>query len=266
MAIRGKVKIQSVRVCKFFPPTDTTPGVKACEEINMEVREGEFAALIGPSGCGKSTFLYMVAGFDNPTGGQIFLDNREINRPGPDRGIVFQEYILFPWRTVEQNILFGLELQKANSVLMQERLQRLLELTGLQGFEKAYPHTLSGGMQQRVAIARALAYEPEVLLMDEPFGSLDAQTKLRMIEDFIKIWESTKKTVLFVTHAVDEALMMADRVYLFSARPSRIKEVVEVGIPRPRDISSPTFLKIQEHLLSSLGEEVTVMMKYEKPV
>ncbi len=174
---------------------------------------------------------------------------------------MFQEYVLFPWLTVEGNIRFGLDVQGLKDAVSEERVRHLISIVGLKGFETAYPHTLSGGMQQRVAIARALAYDPEVLLMDEPFGALDAQTKRRLIGDFIKIWEENRKTVVFVTHSVEEALLLADKVYLFSARPSKIKQVFDVNLPRPRDITTPAFLEIERALLASLDEEVAKMME-----
>ena len=257
------VKIRANGVKKYFHAPPFTPGVTALQEINLEVHEGEFAALIGPSGCGKSTFLYIVAGFEKSSAGEILLDGRAITKPGPDRGIVFQEYVLFPWLTVEQNITFGLEIQGRNKDQCNSRCRDLLEITGLSGFENNYPHTLSGGMQQRVAIARALAYDPEVLLMDEPFGALDAQTKRRMLEDFIEIWESMNKTVLFVTHSVEEALMLADTIFLFSFRPSKIKEVFSVDLSRPRNMSDPKFIEVQMAILNSLDEEVEKMMTVE---
>ena len=258
-----QVKIQASKVNKHFASTPFTRGVTALESIDLTVREGEFAALVGPSGCGKSTFLYIVAGFEKATSGKIEIGGRVVTKPGPDRGIVFQEYVLFPWLTVAQNITFGLDIQKKDKSACTARCRELLEITGLTGFEHHYPHTLSGGMQQRVAIARALAYEPEVLLMDEPFGALDAQTKRRMIEDFIRIWESLNKTVLFVTHSVEEALMLADTIFLFSFRPSRIKETFSVELPRPRNMSDPGFVKIQERILHSLDDEVEKMMRLE---
>jgi NitT/TauT family transport system ATP-binding protein len=254
-----KPKIEVEAVSKSFS-TDSGRQVKAIGDANLVIAEGEFAALIGPSGCGKSTLLYMVAGFEKPTTGKVLMNGRPIERPRPDRGIVFQEYVLFPWLTVEGNIRFGLDVQRRAGPEVNARLDHLIGLVGLKGFEKAYPHTLSGGMQQRVAIARALAYDPEVLLMDEPFGALDAQTKRRLIQDFISVWEESRKTVVFVTHSVEEALLLADKVYLFSARPSRIKQVFEVDLPRPRDISTPDFLRIQRELLASLDEEVAKMM------
>ena len=256
----NEVKIRAEGVQKYFNPGEAGE-VRAIGNLNLEVRTGEFVSLLGPSGCGKSTFLYMIAGFEHPTGGQITLNGTPIAGPAPDRGIVFQEYVLFPWRTVRQNIEFGLEIQKAEIGLRRQRCQELLELTGLTGFENAYPHTLSGGMQQRVSIARALAYNPDVLLMDEPFGALDAQTRRRMHRDLTAIQEATHKTIIFVTHSVEEALVLSDRVFLFSARPAFIKETIEVDIPRPREVTGKRFVELQRHLLESLDVEVDKMME-----
>lgn len=259
MTLDGHVKIRARGIQKSFK----LPGggdVHAIGQVNLDVYDGEFVALLGPSGCGKSTFLYMVGGFESPTAGELQLDGEPIVGPKPDRGIVFQEYVLFPWRTVWKNIEFGLEVQKVGHETRMKRCRELLDLTGLSGFENAYPHTLSGGMQQRVAIARALAYDPDVLLMDEPFGALDAQTRRRMIRDLVRIQETTHKTILFVTHSVDEALSLADRVFLFSARPSYIKETVAVNLPRPRDVTGERFVELERHLLESLDVEVDKMM------
>lgn len=253
-------KLDVVHVAKSFRSPDGEM-VHAIGDAELEIAEGEFAAFIGPSGCGKSTLLYMIAGFERPSSGTISMNGRAIDKPRPDRGIVFQEYVLFPWLTVEGNIRFGLDMQGRRDAASEERVRHLISIVGLKGFEKAYPHTLSGGMQQRVAIARALAYGPEIMLMDEPFGALDAQTKRRLINDFIRIWEDDRKTVVFVTHSVEEALLLADKVYLFSARPSRIKQVFEVKLKRPRDITTPEFLAIETALLASLDEEVSRMME-----
>lgn len=253
-------KLDVIHVAKSFRTADGEM-VHAIGDAELKIAEGEFAAFIGPSGCGKSTLLYMIAGFEHPSSGTVSMNGRAVDRPMPDRGIVFQEYVLFPWLTVEGNIRFGLDVQGRRDAASDERVRHLISLVGLKGFEKAFPHTLSGGMQQRVAIARALAYDPEVMLMDEPFGALDAQTKRRLINDFIRIWEDNRKTVVFVTHSVEEALLLADKVYLFSARPSRIKQVFEVNLPRPRDITAPEFLEIETALLASLDEEVARMME-----
>lgn len=249
------IKLKAESVSKVFHTQDGH-AVHAIEEINLNVKEGEFIALLGPSGCGKSTFLFMVAGFENPSNGTLVLDGAEIEGPSPNRGIVFQEYVLFPWRTVKQNIVFGLEIQGMDKYERDHKCNELIHLVGLQGFEDAYPHTLSGGMKQRVSIARALAYDPDVLLMDEPFGALDAQTRRRLIMDLIKIHEATRKTILFVTHSVEEAIELSDRICLFSARPSYVKELIDVEVPRPRDITSEEFVKLQRKLMESLDVEV----------
>ncbi|OGL62577.1 MAG: hypothetical protein A3I72_10540 [Candidatus Tectomicrobia bacterium RIFCSPLOWO2_02_FULL_70_19] len=259
MASNGRVKIQARGIQKTFNPGEDGE-VRAIDRLDLEVYEGEFVALLGPSGCGKSTFLYMVAGFAHPTQGELLLDGKLITGPGPDRGIVFQEYVLFPWRTARQNIEFGLEIAGVPPDARARRFKELIELIGLKGFEDAYPQTLSGGMQQRVAIARALAYDPDVLLMDEPFGALDAQTRRRMHRDLVHVEEATHKTVLFVTHSVVEALTLSDRVFLFSARPSVIKETIEVDIPRPRDVTGARFVELERHLIDSLDAEVEKMM------
>ncbi len=257
----AKLRVEHVRK-QFDDPRSA--GVEAIRDASLEVGEGEFAALIGPSGCGKSTLLYLVAGFLRPSGGTLSLDGRPITGPGPDRGIVFQDYSLFPWLTVEQNIRFGPNAQRLGDGVTGPRVRHLLELTGLIGFERAYPHQLSGGMQQRVGLARALAYDPSVLLMDEPFGALDAQTKRRMIRDLLRIWQDARKTVLFVTHSVEEALYLSDRIFVFSARPSVIKEVITVELPRPREIDDPRFVALERRLLLSLDEEVDRMMRLEE--
>jgi len=258
----GNEKIKAESLTKVFHSDEGD--VEALKCIDLTINEGDFAALLGPSGCGKSTFLYIVGGFEKATSGNILIDDQPVEKPGPDRGIVFQEYVLFDWMTVEQNIQFGLKIQKKDNAFIKSTVKRLIALAGLSGFEKAYPHTLSGGMRQRVAIARALAYGPETLLMDEPFGALDAQTRQRMMQDLVKIWQETKKTVLFVTHSVEEAIFLSDKIFLFSSRPSVIKHVYEVKIPRPRDISDARFVDLQQQIMSSLGVEVDQMMGLEK--
>jgi NitT/TauT family transport system ATP-binding protein len=255
-----RIKLQADSIKKYFYTHDGVT-VRAVENVTLEVREGEFVALLGPSGCGKSTFLYMVAGFERPTAGELILDGEPIKGPSPNRGIVFQDYVLFAWRTVRKNIEFGIELQGMDKKSRRLRVDKLITLVGLKGFEDAYPHTLSGGMQQRVAIARALAYDPDVLLMDEPFGALDAQTRRRLIRDLVQIHQATHKTTLFVTHSVEEAIGLADRIFLFAARPSYIKEVVRVDIPWPREVTSEDFFDLQRTLLKSLNVEVEKMME-----
>ena len=203
----------------------------ALDRVSLEVREREFLALLGPSGCGKSTLLYLLGGFLPIEAGEILVGGRRITGPGRDRGVVFQSFALYPWKTVRQNVLYGLEKQKLPRSARERRAQELIELVHLKGFEHSYPSQLSGGMKQRVAIARTLATDPESLLMDEPFGALDAQTRALMHEELLAIMRRTPKTVLFVTHDVREAVRLADRVAVMSARPGRIKEVVEIRPP-----------------------------------
>ncbi|MBC7077158.1 MAG: ABC transporter ATP-binding protein [Synergistales bacterium] len=228
--------------------------------------EREFAVLLGPSGCGKSTFLHMVAGVEKPTGGQVLVEGKPVTGPGRDRGIVFQEHALFPWKNVLENVRCGLDIQRVPRQEANEIAIHFVRLVGLGGFEQAYPHTLSGGMKQRVAIARALAYDPKILLMDEPFGALDAQTRAYMIEDLARIHARTMKTVLFVTHSVEESLMLADRIFIFSARPARVKHVVSVNLPRPRSAASPEFRELHAEIMSVLSPEVRRMLDTEKSV
>jgi len=250
------VKIKVINLKKFFNSNTVKERVIAIDELNLEIPEGEFTVIVGPSGCGKSTFLYLVAGFEKPSGGQILLDGKAISRPGPDRGFVFQEFALFPWRTVLGNITFGLEIQGVPKREAKRIAKNYIDIVGLKGFENAYPYSLSGGMKQRVGLARALAYEPEVLLMDEPFGSLDAQTRKLMQEELTRIWEATKKTVIFVTHSVIEAVYLADRIYVMTARPGKVKGMIEVDLSRPRDFRGQEFLKKRDEALELLEEEV----------
>lgn len=227
----------------------------ALEDISLEIADKEFVCLIGPSGCGKTTLLRIIAGLETATGGEALLNGEPITGPDPVRGMVFQEYSLFPWRTVTENIAFGLEMSGVPKSRRQEVAARYLDLVNLEQFADAYPHALSGGMRQRVAIARALANDPKVLLMDEPFGALDAQTRNRMQKELLEIWEKTQKTIIFVTHSVDEAVYLADRIVALSPRPGRVNEIVEVGLPRPRDRTSPEFAMLRRNLLSLIQEE-----------
>ncbi|HEY1542594.1 MAG TPA: ABC transporter ATP-binding protein [Xanthobacteraceae bacterium] len=213
--------------------------VLALEDVSLEVREREFLALLGPSGCGKSTLLYLMGGFLPVEGGSIAVDGRPVTAPGPDRGIVFQHFALFPWKTVRGNILYGLERQGMPREVRQQRAQHFIDLVGLTGFEDSFPSHLSGGMKQRTAIARTLAFDPKILLMDEPFGALDAQTRHLMQTELLGIWQRTPKTVIFVTHDVQEAVYLADRVAVMSARPGRIKTIVDIKL----DKSDPNVFK-----------------------
>ncbi|EIW17172.1 MULTISPECIES: ABC transporter ATP-binding protein [Pelosinus] len=215
--------------------SDSLTNFEAIKQLDLTVKQGEFLAIVGPSGCGKSTFLDMIAGLAKPSSGEIFIDNRKITGPALDRGIVLQGYALFPWRTVRKNVEFGLEIKKIPEKDRKDISQRYIELVGLKNFEERYPHELSGGMKQRVAIARALAYDPEVLLMDEPFAAVDAQTRETLQEELLRIWEQTKKTIVFVTHGIDEAVFLADRVAVMTANPGTIKDIITINLPRPRD-------------------------------
>ncbi|MFL0196755.1 ABC transporter ATP-binding protein [Clostridium sp. WILCCON 0269] len=206
----------------------------ALDSLNLKIKQGEFITIVGPSGCGKSTFLDVLAGLSKPTSGEIYIDDKLITGPDLDRGIIFQGYALFPWRTVEQNIEFGLEIKGVPKDKRREISNKFIKLVGLSNFEKRYPHELSGGMKQRVAIARALAYDPDVLLMDEPFAAVDAQTRELLQEELLNIWEETNKTIVFITHSIEEAVFLADRVVVMASNPGRIKEIIEINLPRPR--------------------------------
>jgi NitT/TauT family transport system ATP-binding protein len=206
----------------------------AISDISLRIEDGAFVSILGPSGCGKSTLLYIVGGFVNPTEGVAKVKGTAITGPGPDRGPVFQEFALFPWKNVLGNVMYGLRQQGVPRAEAEAQSRRLIEMVGLKGFENFYPKELSGGMKQRVAIARTLAYKPAVLLMDEPFGALDAHTRTRLQNDLLNIWERDRKTVLFVTHSVDEAVFLSDKVVVMTRAPGRVKEIVEIDLPRPR--------------------------------
>src|SRR6266536_5463800 len=206
----------------------------AIRDVSLQVEAGQFISIVGASGCGKTTLLRIVDGLITPTRGQVWVDGRAVDRPGPDRGFVFQQDALFPWRTVLDNVIFGLQVQGHGTRDARARADRLLHLVGLSGVEQHFPHELSGGMRQRANLARALTIDPDVLLMDEPFASLDAQTREIMQAELLRIWRSNRKTVLFITHQIDEAVYLSDKVIVMTARPGRIKSVIDVDIPRPR--------------------------------
>lgn len=232
--------------------------VLALDDISLGVAEREFVAILGPSGCGKSTLLNMVAGFDRPTRGVVRVDREQIADPSPRRGVVFQEPALFPWFSVMENVLFGPKTQRQPAAEYRIRAAQILEQVGLRGFETSYPAELSGGMRQRVGIARVLIMQPQVLLMDEPFGSLDAQTRMLMQELLLQVWERHHQTVMFITHDIEEALLLADRVCVMTARPGRLKKSIDVGIPRPRAIevtTSPEFNALRREVLALIREE-----------
>jgi NitT/TauT family transport system ATP-binding protein len=225
--------------------------IRVLEDIDLSVREGEFVCVLGPSGCGKSTLLNVIGGFLRPSSGRVTIDGEEVTGPDPRRIFVFQERGVFPWLTAEENIGFGLYRLSRNE--RAERVARYVKLVGLEGFERAYPHELSGGMKQRVEVARALAVEPDVLYLDEPFGALDSITRITMRRELLRLWEATKKTILFVTHDIDEALQLADRVVVMSARPARIRRVVEVAMPHPRDLGAERYLELHRAVFEEIG-------------
>ena len=241
--------------------------IEAIARLSLDVADREIVSIVGPSGCGKSTLLRLVAGLVRPTTGEIRLDGRAVTAPGADRGMVFQSYTLFPWLTVQGNVEFGPRLRGLSEAYCREVATRFIQTVGLVGFEHAYPKELSGGMMQRVAIARALANDPEVLLMDEPFGALDAQTRVFMQELLLDIWQTTPKTILFVTHDIDEALFLGDRVYVMTARPGRFREEVRLDLPRPRTLEitmSPAFVEAKRRVLAIIREEAAKTMGLER--
>jgi len=227
----------------------------ALESIHLEVEEKEFICVLGPSGCGKTTLLRIIAGLENPTSGTVLIDGEVVTGPTSRTAMIFQDYSLFPWRTVIDNIAFGLEMKGIDEEERHKMAGHYLDLIGLCGFGKNFPYELSGGMRQRVAVARALAIDPSVLLMDEPFGALDAQTRNMLQKQLLEIWDKTKKTVLFVTHSVDEAVFMADRIVVLTSRPGTIKEVVTIDLPRPRDRTSQDFAKVRRYVLGLIDEQ-----------
>jgi NitT/TauT family transport system ATP-binding protein len=230
----GVVALEAVGVRKLYTKNGRQLPVLDLERFTA--REGEFVTVVGPSGCGKSTFLHIVGGFIKPEAGSIRVYGREVAGPGPDRGMMFQEFALFPWRTVAGNVEWGLEVQGVPRAEREATVGKYLELMDLVEFRHHYPAEISGGMKQRVALARVLAFDPKVLLMDEPFGALDAQTREVMQEELLRLWERTRKTIVFVTHDIEEAVYLGDRVVVLTARPARVKEEVAIRLPRPRDI------------------------------
>ncbi len=253
-AVSHNVKIRFDRVSKVFH-TDSADTV-ALQDVALDVLDGEFLCILGPSGCGKTTLLNILAGLLGPTSGRSLNDGRPVEGPGDDRAYVFQEYALFPWMTVLDNVAFGLESRGIRRETRQQIAGQILQTMGLGEFMGAHPHAISGGMKQRVSIARALAVNPEIILMDEPFAALDAQTRFNLQQELLSIWEVLKKTVVFVTHNIEEAMLLSDRIAVMTARPGRIKQVVEVGLPRPRDITSLDYLSVLKEVQRLLSEEI----------
>jgi NitT/TauT family transport system ATP-binding protein len=244
--------IEIKNVSKHFHDAKRQTTMKALDDINIDVARNEFLCLLGPSGCGKSTLLNLIAGFDMPTGGTVSVGGDIITRPGADRGVVFQQPNLMPWLPVWENVAFHLKLRGGEKSERRRVAQRFIDMVGLKGFENHFPSELSGGMNQRVGIARALLMNPEVILMDEPFGALDEQTKMDMHAELVRIWQASKSTIVFVTHGIDESLALGTHVAVMSARPGRIRELIKIDLPRPRDPTSAQFNDYKRHLLSLL--------------
>ena len=251
MSSRSQIQISNVS--KIFSTGEGE--IVALEDINLDIQSGEFICLLGPSGCGKSTLLNAIAGFSPPTSGSITIEGKTVQKPGPDRGMVFQEYALFPWMTVKQNIAFGLEIKKLPKTQIKEKVDALLEMLNLRDFSERYPKDLSGGMRQRVAIARVLALDSPILLMDEPFGALDSLTRRNLQDELLRIWTTFKKTAIFVTHSIEESIYLADRIVVMTYRPGKIKKQISVSMSRQRDPSSVEFNELKKELSLLVMEE-----------
>ena len=255
-------KVGLSEICLSYR-TQSGERLLALDHINLQVRAGEFVCVVGPSGCGKSTLLHLIAGLHRQTSGQILIDGRPVEGPGTDRIMIFQEHALFPWLTVGQNVEFGVKMKGVPRAQREERTRYYLRLVHLAKFEKSYIHQLSGGMRQRVAIARALATEPDVLLMDEPFAALDAQTRDLLHDELERIWSDTGRTIIFVTHNVREAVRLGDRVVLLTFRPGRVKSQFPVELPRPRHLEDPTVARAAREILDELREEINQSLEAE---
>ncbi len=246
MSVQTPIRISVERATKRFAEGDVT----VFDGLDLDVRDGEALCILGPSGCGKTTLLRCMHGLVSLNGGRILIDGKEVRSPRRNVAMVFQHFGLFPWKRVRENIAYGLELAGADRALIEERVERYMDIVGLRGFERAYPYALSGGMQQRVGLARALATEPEVLLMDEPFGSLDALTREVLQDELLRIYQERPRTMVFITHSIEEAIALGDRVAVLSARPSEVREIIEVDIARPRTVASvvahPLFVELRD--------------------
>ncbi|MFV3329979.1 ABC transporter ATP-binding protein [Pseudomonas sp. NY15437] len=252
----ARLRVENVSL-RYRTPDGGT--FSALENVSFEVPDQQFAVIVGPSGCGKSSLLYLTAGLSEPTEGDIYVGGQLVDGPGADRGMVFQSYTLFPWLTVRQNVEFGLKRRGMPAAERREIVDHYLDEVGLRRFENNYPKQLSGGMMQRVAIARALANDPQILLMDEPFGALDSQTRMQMQQLLLRVWDHSKKTVVFVTHDIDEAILLGDRVYVMGARPGRIKRILDVPIERPRSLDmvmDRPFIEMKREILGLLHDDL----------
>jgi NitT/TauT family transport system ATP-binding protein len=250
----GSIVIRGLR--KQFRDIVRQEEIVALDGIDLDIADNEFLTVLGPSGCGKTTLLNIVASFEAASAGELRVDGEQIRKPGPDRGVVFQEYALFPWLTVEQNIEFGLRERGMRKSERRERVRRQIASVGLSGFEQRYPQELSGGMRQRVALARVLVNNPKILLMDEPFAALDAQTRSMMQQELLGVWSAERRTAIFITHNIEEAVLLGDRVVVMTARPGRIKEIFAIELSRPRDVTSAEFNDIRRRVTSLLQDEV----------
>ncbi|MDX9817466.1 MAG: ABC transporter ATP-binding protein [Desulfococcus multivorans] len=240
--------------------------VTALKDLSLDIRDGEFLVIVGASGCGKSTLLNLVAGFDSATHGEVLLDGQPVTGITPECGMIFQQYALFPWKTVQENVEFGLKMKRMPKSEREERAAKFIELVGLNGFERTYPHHLSGGMKQRVSIARSLANDPQVMLLDEPFAALDAMTRQVLQEQLVRIYEKHRKTIIFITHSIDEALLLSSRIVVMTARPGRIAQEITNDLPHPRNADvqlSERYLELKRHIWSSVQAEVLKSMEVE---
>ena len=259
------VKLATIGLSKTFRKGDFH--VEALRDVSLSIQEGEFVSVVGASGCGKTTFLRILDGLIRASAGSVIVDGKEVIRPGADRAFVFQQDGLMPWRTVEANAFFGLEIRGQMNEKGRRMARDYLKMVGLSGFEQCYPHELSGGMRQRVNIARALTVEPDILLMDEPFAALDAQTREIMQSELMRIWQETRKTVLLITHQIDEAVFLSDRVFVFTARPGRLKEEIVIDLPRPRSLAmkrTPEFVHYLDRIWKLIEDEVREGIRREE--
>ncbi len=250
----GRIVIRGLR--KQFRDIARQEEVVALDGIDLDISDDEFLTVLGPSGCGKTTLLNILASFEAASGGEVRVDGEQVRKPGPDRGVVFQEYALFPWLTVQQNIEFGLRERGMRKTERRERVRRQIASVGLSGFEQRYPQELSGGMRQRVALARVLVNDPKILLMDEPFAALDAQTRSMMQQELLGVWSAERRTAIFITHNIEEAVLLGDRLVVMTARPGRIKQIIAIDLPRPRDVTSAEFNETRRRVTALLEDEV----------
>jgi len=253
-----KIKVEVNNISKSFSKSDDEKPLPVIEDVSFDVYEGEFLCIVGASGCGKTTILRIIAGLQQADTGEVLLDGKKIESTSTRKGMVFQEFALFPWRTVQKNVEFGLEYKGLPPEERKELSKKFISMVGLSGYENSYPHQLSGGMKQRVAIARALVNDPDVLLMDEPFGALDAQTRNILQDELLRIWTETKKTIVFITHNVDEAVYLGDRVLVLTKRPAKIKKEFKIALSRKRSRTNIEFVMLRKDILEELMEEINI--------